>query len=187
MKIAEGRMIRKRIAGSKNFAKLSPKAQVLFTMMIPHYNAHGKMNGGSGFIKDEVCPLIKFLTTRTISRYLREISRKTSVKYFRHGGRWWIHSINFNSHHQKLKIDRLGDDHLPSYPGLFKDKSRTSQDFSGECPPEVKKKIREEEVIDNTTPNPMRGGPSPNSKPKNGNVGMKPIKEFLGDVLKRNT
>ena len=119
-------MIRKRISESKNFAKLSPKAAALFTMLIPHFNAHGKMNGGPGFVKDEVCPLIKWMTTRTIPRLLREISQKTNVKWFKVGGRWWLHSLNFHSKHQKLKTDRLGDDEMPSYPRLVQDKSGTT-------------------------------------------------------------
>ena len=158
MKIAEGRMIRKSISESTNFAKLSPKAATLFTMLIPHFNAHGKMNGGVGFIKDVVCPRINHLTTRTLPRYLAEISRFTAVKWFKVKGRWWIHSLNFNIKHQKLKSDRLGDDTLPSYPGLKRDKSGEVLENSGECPPEVEGKGKEEEeVIENTTPNPMRG------------------------------
>jgi hypothetical protein len=53
---AQGRMIKRDISNSNGFAQLSPNAAVLFTMLIPHFNAHGKLNGGPGFIKDEICP-----------------------------------------------------------------------------------------------------------------------------------
>jgi len=159
MKIAEGRMIRKSISDSKKFAKLSPKAAVLYCMLIPHYNPHGKMNGGVGFVKEVICPRIKYLTTRMIPRFLAEISHFTAVKRFQVKGRWWIHAIKFNHKHQKLKSDRLGDDKLPSYPGLIREKSREVREKSGVCPPEVEVEGKgEEEVIDKTTPNPMRGG-----------------------------
>ena len=126
MRIAEGRMIRKRISESRGFAGLSPKAAALFGMMIPHFNAHGKMNGGPGYVKDEVCPLVKYLTIRTIQRLLREISKKTNVKWFKSNGRWWLHSLNFNSKHQNLKKDRMGEDDLPSYPRAVRDNGGSS-------------------------------------------------------------
>lgn len=164
MKIAEGRMIRRRIALSNSFSKLSPKSAILFTMIIPQLNAHGKMQGDAGFVKAVVCPKLKYLTTRNIPRLLVEISRKTNVKYFKHDKMWWIHSINFNTKHQKLKIDRLGDDNLPSYPGLKQDFSGEVRDKSRVCLPEVEVEGKVEEEVEvegngvaNTTPNPMRG------------------------------
>ncbi|MBE0568917.1 MAG: hypothetical protein IH577_04500 [Deltaproteobacteria bacterium] len=113
-----GRMINRDISNSKGFAKLSPPAAVLFTMMIPHYSSHGKMNGGVGYIKEEVCPRVPYLTVSNISKYLKEISNHTSVKWFEYDGRHWIHSINFLSDHQTLNRERLGVDLLPSYSGV---------------------------------------------------------------------
>lgn len=152
-------MIRKSISDSDKFARLSPKAATLYQMMIAHYNAHGKMHGGAGFVKEVVCPKIKFLTTRNIPHFLVEISRHTNVKYFKHGGRWWLHSIKFNSKHQKLRPDRLGDDNLPSYPRVVRDKSGQVLYNPGVCPPEVEGKDEEEVIVkgNGTTPNPMRG------------------------------
>lgn len=112
-----GRMIKKKISDSDGFASLSCEAAVLFCMLIPHYDSHGKMNGGAGYIKDEICPKIPYLTVKNIPALLKEISAKTSVKYFEHNGRWWIHSLNFLTNHQSLKEDRIGRDLLPNYPG----------------------------------------------------------------------
>ena len=110
---AEGRMLKKTISDSEGFASLSPESAVLFTMLIPWFNAHGKLNGGAGYIKDEICPKIPYLTYENIPSLLSEISQKTSVKYFKINGRCWIHSLHFNTKHQKLT--NLGKDSLPSF------------------------------------------------------------------------
>lgn len=111
-------MINRDISDSKGFAKLSPEAAVLFTMLIPHYNAHGKLNGGPGYLKDEVCPRISYLTIAKIPKLLTQITNETSVKWFESDGRHWIHSTNFLTEHQKLSKDRLGRDLLPTYSGV---------------------------------------------------------------------
>ena len=114
----KGRMITRDISDSKGFASLSPPAATLFCMMIPHYTAHGKMNGDPGYIKGEVCPRISYLTTRNLPDYLEEISKKTSVKWFSFDGRYWIHSLNFLVEHQNLDPERIGQDLLPTYSGV---------------------------------------------------------------------
>lgn len=112
---ASGRMINRSISESENFASLSPIAAVLFAMLIPHFNAHGKMAAGPGLIKDEVANLIPYLSYENISEYLQEISHKTNVKWFKQGNKYWLHSINFNSEHQHLDATKMGTDALPSY------------------------------------------------------------------------
>mgnify|MGYP001616199105 CR=1 FL=1 len=114
----EGRMIRKSISESQGFASLNEKAGVLFCMIIPHLNAYGKSNSGSGYIKDVVCPLISYLTIKNIPNLLKEISEKTNLKYFEHEGRKWLHSISFLDRHQNLPKDRIGQALLPSYSGV---------------------------------------------------------------------
>jgi len=111
-----GRMIRRSISESEKIASLSPEAAVLFMMLIPHFNSYGKMAAGPGVIKDEVVPLISYLTYENIPVYLQEISDKTNVKWFREGTKWWLHALHFLSEHQSLNKDKLGQDSLPTYP-----------------------------------------------------------------------
>lgn len=121
-------MIRKDISNSDRFAALSPKAAVLFCMLIPHLNSHGKMNGGIGYVKDEICPFVPYLSSKSMPVLLREISEKTNVKWFEFEDRYWIHSLNFNAQHQNIR--RLGIDRLPGYsgtsPGVVQDKSKNT-------------------------------------------------------------
>lgn len=142
--LSEGRMIRRDAANSKRLAALSPNALALFLMMIPHFNPHGKMNGDPMYIKAEVVPLIPWFTLPVIQAALAEIDAKTNVKWFEHGGRWYLHSLSWPEH-QKLREDRLGADHLPSYPstpGLLQDKSRTTP---GGVPQEVEVEVQGKE------------------------------------------
>jgi hypothetical protein len=86
------------------------------------------MNGGAGYIKDEICPKVQYLTYQNIPELLKEISDKTNVKWFQVNGRFWLHSLSFNSEHQKL--DKKGVDKLPSYsPELVPDKSETTPEL----------------------------------------------------------
>jgi hypothetical protein len=112
---ASGRMIRRSISESRGIAKLSPEAAVLFVMLIPHFNAHGKMPGGPGVVKDEIVPLLPYFSYENLPQYLQEISDKTNVKWFRSGTKWWLHSLNFLSKHQDLNEKRMGTDELPSW------------------------------------------------------------------------
>ena len=111
----KGRMINKGISDSKRFASLSPPAAVLFCLIIPHLNSHGKTNGAPEYIKGEICPRISYLSVENIYTYMEEINEKTNVKWFKVDGRYWIHSINFLNKHQKLDKSKLGQDLLPNY------------------------------------------------------------------------
>lgn len=127
--VADGRMINRAIADSDKFAALTPEAAVLFALLIPWFNSHGKLNGGPGHIKDEICPKIPYLTYENIPALLTEISGKTNVKWFMSGGRHWIHALKFNSEHQRLE-KKLGIDKLPSYsPAPAADKPQTSSEI----------------------------------------------------------
>lgn len=134
--ISEGRMIRRDISRSIGFSKLTTESQLLFCLLIPHFNAHGKMNGNVYFIKGEVVPLINKFDIKKIEFCLNEISTHTSVKWFFFNGLHYIHSINWKEH-QQLREDKLGTDKLPDYSG-------TSPVL---VPPEVEVEVEVEDII----------------------------------------
>lgn len=121
----DGRMIRQGISDSNDFSSLSPESAVLFCMVLPHLNSHGKLQGGPAFIKEIVCPKVKYLTIENISSLLAEISAKTDMKWFSFDSRHWIHATHFTEH-QKLDVKKIGKDLLPTYsrltPDLLSDK-----------------------------------------------------------------
>lgn len=128
----DGRMIRKSISDSNDFASLSPQAAVLFCMILPHLDTHGKLQGGPAFIKEIVCPKVNYLTIVNIPFYLQEICKKTDMKWFDYDSRYWIHAVHFTEH-QKLDKNKIGKDRLPNYQTdsqeLVQSKSRVSQEL----------------------------------------------------------
>lgn len=109
-----GRMIRTTLSQSHGFSKMSAEARSLFCMMIPHFNAHGKMDGNPHSIKGKVVPLIESLDAEGIERCLREIHDNTSVKWYAVKGIFYLQSVHWNEH-QELRKDRLGRDDIPDY------------------------------------------------------------------------
>jgi len=141
-KRTRGRMITKDISSSEGFASLSKDAAVLFCMLIPHFNSHGKMIGDSGYVKSVVCPHVEYLNRRKIVRCLEEIDKKTHVKLVFAKKQVFIHAVNFLSDHQALDLTRLGEDLLPSYSGPSPDV----------CVPEVEVEVKEEVEEEGTAP-----------------------------------
>jgi hypothetical protein len=115
----EGRMLRRSIADSSDFASLTPEEAVLFCMIIPHLNTHGKIQGGAAFIKEIICPKVSYLTIEKIPILLKSITEKTDMKWFFHDDRYWIHAVHFTEH-QKLDKNKIGLDLLPTYAELKK-------------------------------------------------------------------
>lgn len=111
---AKGRMIRVTISDSTRFAQLSPNSMILFTLLIPHYDDYGKMQGDPYFIKGQVVPFIEFFDLSTIEASLREIALKTAVKWFAWRGRHYLQALHFEQH-QDLRADRRRLDNLPGF------------------------------------------------------------------------
>jgi len=139
-KKCKGRMINVDISLSRKVGNLSPHALSLFCMLIPHFNAHGKMLANPYLVKGLVCPLIDWMTPELIQASLIEISDKTNVKFWQDDdGLYYLHSLNWTDH-QELKSDRLGPDYLPSY-----DQSRINPGLGTEKSSQEKLRLREVE------------------------------------------
>jgi len=180
---SKGRMLNKDLSDSKGFAALSPPAAVLFLMLVPHYSPYGKLNGSPEYIKGEICPRVPYLKTGNIANYLEEITEHTSVKWFEHDGRKWIHSLKFLIEHQNLRNDRVGPDLMPSYPGPLQDNSRSS---AGEVPPEVEVEVEVEvEEEGDRTRSPAAPLPSKKLTPSNGKFQIPTVEEVAEYCRKR--
>jgi len=138
---APGRMINSDISRSKRIASLSPEALSLFCLLIPHFNAHGKMLANPYLIKGLVCPYIEWISVEDVELLLMEISDKTNVKYWKDDSGEYLQSMNWQEH-QKLKTDRLGKDYFPDCPAELPDYSRTTP---GLLPPEVEVEVEVED------------------------------------------
>jgi hypothetical protein len=149
---AAGRMINADISRSKKIAQLSPKALALFCLLIPHFNAHGKMLANKHLIKGLVCPYIEWLTVEDVEFLLMEISDKTNVKYWQDENGEYLQSINWQSH-QKLETKKLGPDYFPSCPTPFPDYSETTRRLLADHSLTKLREVEEEEEV-KTPPKP---------------------------------
>ena len=116
------------ISRDRGISSLSPEAAVLFFLILPNLNNHGKMDGDAFFIKGKCCRHIKYINVKNIPGLLQEISRSTSVKWWEDSnGDAWIHAVKFSDYNKNLRADRMGEDRLPSYNNeLNKDNSGTT-------------------------------------------------------------
>lgn len=74
------------------------------------------MDGNLYTIKGTVCRYVDWLTLEKIELCLKEITEKTDMKWWEdENGDYWIHALNFEKHQPGLRLDRRGDDKLPSY------------------------------------------------------------------------
>lgn len=148
---ASARLISRQVSTSKKLPELSPEGLNLFLLLIPHFNAHGKMNGDPYYIKGEIVPRFIRFTVSKIEKFLKEISAKTNVKWFQKDGLWYIHSLSFAEHQPGLRSDRMGEDILPNYPTQPIDSSKlpdNSESGQGLIPPEVEEEVEEESIVE---------------------------------------
>jgi hypothetical protein len=146
------RLLSDAISRSDGVARLSPKALSLFCLLLPHLNAHGKMAAEVGVVKGLVAPKIRWLTPRVIGRCLEEISQHTNVKWFKDAdGLMYVHAISWKKYQRGLRVDRLGEDRLPSYktdqsstsPGLLPESSLPEVEVEVEGKVKEKNKVKE--------------------------------------------
>ena len=137
---AIARMLTKEISKTEKLPELSKDSLILFFLLIPHLDSHGKMNGDPYFVKGEVCPRFKWFTIPKIRSCLKDITSKTNVKWFEYQGLFYIHSLNFMEHQPGLRLERAGKDIFPNYS----DSLQEVQSKSGVSPDELHYEVEEE-------------------------------------------
>ena len=94
---AESRLIYSSISTSERVSSLGAKGALLYTWLIPHCDAQGRIQGKSKVIKQEVVPFIDDITTEDIANAL-ELMQEVNlvIKYKDSKGRpliqiadWW--------------------------------------------------------------------------------------------------
>lgn len=155
-------MIRKNISRSQKLGQLTPEALSLFCLLLPHFNAHGKMEAHPAAIKGIVCPWIDWLDIPQIESCLREISVKTNVKWFECDGGYFLHALSWDDHQD---IRRRGRDYLPSYPGELPTSARIDV---AQIPPEleVEREREKEEQREDPQEQRKRSHPRPVELPE---------------------
>ena len=131
-------LISSAICLDRGYARLSPKAAVLFMVILPRLNCHGKMEGDIYAIKGLCCRYIDYINIKDLHGLLHEITRNTSVKWWEDAdGNAWIHATKYGDYNKGLRKDRMGKDKLPSYkneelPGDIRSEGEEEGEGEGE-------------------------------------------------------
>jgi len=109
------RLLSKDISSDNGFASLRIQSQVLFLMLIPHYTSYGKMRCDGHVCKGTIAPLLSWGTPEIFEDALKDISKHTSVKYFKYKGLGYLKAVKFNEYQKNLRPFRGAKDKLPDY------------------------------------------------------------------------
>jgi hypothetical protein len=122
--MAEGRMLKKRIAKSRKFARLqSDKARLLYLMVLPHLDVEGRLEAEPDLLKADVLPLLRW-SLKTISKALTELHEVGLINLYTVNGNQYLEYANFDKF-QTLRQDREKSSKLPIPGGLQEDSRST--------------------------------------------------------------
>lgn len=135
---AKGRMIYWKISYSKQLAKCSILARLLFTWMIPSADDLGRIEGEPDILKSMIFPRDKKITDKQIAEALKQLDVEKLIFWYEVDGTMYVQIPNFTEY-QKLRQDRV---HISDYPSPS-DQDMTSHDKV--CGREGKRREEEEE------------------------------------------
>lgn len=110
--MAEGRMLKKGISQSHEFAALQAvKAQLLYVLILPHLDIKGRMKADPRIIKGIVVPLLNF-SCRKIWEYERDMHKVGLIKLYNSNGQWYLEATKFIDL-QNLRLNHEADSQCP--------------------------------------------------------------------------
>lgn len=93
--MAEGRMLKKRIANSEKLGRLqSDKARVLYFMMLPHLDVEGRLEANPRVIKGQVTTMLSY-SAQTIQKALEALAGVGLVTLYNKNGNQYVQYTRF--------------------------------------------------------------------------------------------
>src|SRR5574337_1485798 len=136
--MAEGRMLRRRIALDKGLARISSdRGRLLFTWCIPFLDVDGRMRGDPDVVKVQVVPFLATMTAETIQRDLEECANLGLIQLYSVNHEQFISFPGFPKN-QHLRRDREAKSEIPAPPDGAGRTPGVVQEDSGSTPAEVK-------------------------------------------------
>lgn len=112
--MSRGRFLSKTISLDEKIEALpDDSARLLFTWMIAHLDAEGRMRGDSLAIKALVVPK-RAWSLRKIEKYLTNMQQLGLIVIYSRDGMRWLTMPNFEKHQQGLRKDREGQSQIPA-------------------------------------------------------------------------
>jgi len=113
--MARGRMISKEISLDEKVNALSDDtAKLLFTWMIPHLDAEGRMYGEAQTFKSIVVPR-RNISVKKIEKYLKEMEKLKLIFRYNVNGNQYIYKPNFEKHQTGLQKSREAQSRIPAF------------------------------------------------------------------------
>jgi len=132
LRMAEGRMIKKRISKSLKFAHLkNDKTRTLYLLLLPHTDVDGRLEANSSIVKGEVCPYISTLTIKNIPSCLKELHESGLICLYEFGGEKFLQVQRFHDFNKVSATKEATSRIPPPTPEQL-------QSYSGVTPAEVK-------------------------------------------------
>lgn len=140
--MAEGRMLKKRIAKSRKFNELlqTDRARLLYVMMLPHLDSEGRIEATPTFIKADCIPLLNW-PDEEIQTYLEELHNVGLIILYQADEEQYLELVNFHVHN-KIRKDKERASTLPSPPSKAerqKKRLRQNADKSKQQPEQKQK------------------------------------------------
>ena len=149
--MAEGRMLKRKIATSQRLAELKTNdARLLWTWFIPFLDIEGRYHASPEIIKGTIFPRISSFTTRKIKKCLEDLVRVKLISIYTVNDDQFLEVYNFKDN-QTLRLDREKPSSIPAQPQL----QEQVQDNSRSTP--AKDKLKEGKLKEGKTV-PLKNG-----------------------------
>ena len=145
--MADGRMLRRKIALDKDLARLSrDRTRLFFTWCLPHLDVQGRLTGDPDVLKVTVAPFLKTFTPKTIAQDIAECHEVGLVRAYVVDGERYLWFPGFLKN-QQLRPDREAKSQIPAPPeegdarasdGACGSTPGALRESTGSTPPEVK-------------------------------------------------
>lgn len=135
-----GRMLNRKISLDTKVAKLSLKATLLFSWLIPHTDAKGRIIAIPETIKGNIIPLLKHIKTHEIKPLLKEMQALELIQLYGDDN-MYLQMVGFEKN-QRIDFDRESPSTIPEYMPNSRVIPEKLQSNSGETPC-LKEKFKE--------------------------------------------
>ena len=112
-KMAEGRMLKKRVSKSTKFASLkSDKSRLLYLLLIPHLDVEGRFEANLSIVKGNICPYVSSLSERSIGHCLKDLHDSGLICVYEVDGEKFLQLMRFHDFNN-VNPSKEAESHIP--------------------------------------------------------------------------
>jgi hypothetical protein len=124
--MAEGRMLKKTIAGSKKLALVNDRAKVIWFMMLPHADIEGRVKACPIIVRGQYLTMLNY-SLKAVQQALEALHSAGLIALYQVDGNQYAEFTRFKDF-QSLRPDREGESTIPppdsgTTPGVIQDHS----------------------------------------------------------------